>query len=306
MKEASFIKRLDELDIKHSHSGENIMIDCPFHGDANAYMGVHFKKNAFHCLSCGAFGDTLTSLFEALFEGKKEDIYIDVEEEEYLGDDDRIKRLKEKIGNAGKKKKLMIKILTNFDIDEFKFPYGTNREEYADYLESRRITPSDTGKWNIRCGDWRGAQRIIIPMYDEYKRLIAVYGRSIADDKFLRIRKSRGADVGKILFGLEHLKNRKVGVLVEGEFDAIYLQQYGIPAVSIGTKRPTKIQIMKMAKKFRKVYLSLDGEVSMQESSEIAWLIKDHLPVESIYLPLDRDPNDLLENEVKEIYKGLY
>ncbi|KKN13816.1 hypothetical protein LCGC14_1002640 [marine sediment metagenome] len=302
MKEASFIKRLDELDIKHSPSGLNVMIDCPFHEDTNSHMGVHFEKNKFHCFSCGAFGSSLTRLFDALFEGKKEDVYV---EEEEVDEDDQIRRLREKLGNVGKKKKLMIKVLINFDLDDFKFPYAANKE-YGDYLQERRITPLSAGRWDIRCGEWRGASRIIIPMYDEYKRLIAVYGRSIIDDKVLRIRKSKGADVGKILFGLEHLKNRKVGVLVEGEFDAIYLQQYGIPAISIGTKRPTKIQIMKMAKKFRKVYLSLDGEVSMRECSEIAWLIKDHLPVEIRYLPLDKDPNDLIEDEVKEIYKGLY
>jgi len=304
MKESIFTKKLEDLDIKHFISGQNIMMSCPYHTDLHPSLGANFHKNTYHCFTCGAHG-SLVELFKALFEGKKEEIYLD--KEEIIKGSDWPEQIREKLKilRLSSKKQLMIKVLVNFDLDDYKFPF-TNAltEEYGKYLKGRKINERDARKWNIKCGDWKGAQRIIVPMYDEYKRLVSVYGRSIIDGKHLRIRKSKGADVGKILFGLEHLKYRRVGVLVEGEFDAIYLQKFDIPAIAMGTKKPTKIQLMKMSSRFKRVYLSLDGDVEIEESRKVAKIIKDYLPVKILYLPNDKDPNDLEEKEVKEIYKN--
>ena len=280
------------------------MLSCPWHDDSTPSLGANLHKNVYNCLGCGAHG-SIIELFRALFDGKEEEMYLE-REEIIKGSDwpDQIKA-KLRILRLSGEKKLMIKVLVNFDLDDYKFPFDTSlQEDYGGYLKSRKIDEVDAKKWNMRCGNWRGTPRIIIPMYDEYERLISVYGRSIVDDKCLRIRKSKGADTGKILFGLEHLKYKRTGVLVEGEFDAIYLQKFGIPAVAMGTKKPTKIQLRKMSARFRKVYLSLDGELEIRESREVAKIIKDYLPVKILYLPNGKDPNDLSAEEVKEVYKG--
>jgi len=193
------------------------------------------------------------------------------------------------------------------------------------YLEKRKINHFSCKKWNIRCGLYNGIERVLIPLYDEHFRLISILGRAISDrldvckrsgfiDKDIRIRKSKNSDVGKILFGLQHLKS-KLGVLVEGEFDAIYLQQFGIPAVALGTKKPTEIQLMKMVKNFEKVYLSLDGDVPLRTIigrkrrvlgiNEIVELIREYIDVEVIKLPENKDPNDLNKREIRSLYKNL-
>jgi len=304
VKESIFLKKLEDLDIKHFISGQNVMLSCPFHDDYHPSLGANFHKNKYNCFSCGAHG-TLVELFKALFEGKKEEVYLD--KEEIIKGSDWPEQIREKLKilRLSGEKQLMIKVLVNFDLDDFKFPFGNSLlKDYEHYLVDRKISVIEANKWKIKCGLWRGAPRIIVPMYDEYKRLVSIYGRSITDEKHLRIRKSKGADVGKILFGLEHLKYKRVGVLVEGEFDAIYLQKFGIPAVAIGTKKPTKVQLMKMSSKFKRVCLSLDGDTEIKECRYIARIIKDYLPVKILYLPNDKDPNELDTKEVKEIYKN--
>jgi len=309
MTEKQFLTELKKRKIYYFRSGNNIMLNCIFHNEKNPSMGVNFKKYTFQCFSCGVTGNIL-KLERALFEGEIEE---DFEEEGIV--DEVLKttaKLRHRIDNINMNcSKMTIKILINFDIEEF--PVVKNHIQYTEYLYNRKINSKSWKKWNIRCGEWKGVERILIPMYDEYKRLVAIYGRAIQDDKDIRIRKSKHADVGKILFGLEHLKGKKKVVLVEGELDTIYLQQFGIPAISLGTKRPTECQLMKMAKYFSKVFLSLDGDVPKRTYkkgkniilgvNDILREIAEAVPVRIIKLPKDKDPNELTTKEVKDLYK---
>jgi len=313
MTEKQFLSELRKRDIYHYRSGDNIMFNCIFHGERTPSMGVNFKKGVFHCFSCEVTGN-IAKLEKALFEG---DIGIeeDFEEDETVEMLRLTARLEKRLKDVNiKSSRLMIRVLINSSFKDFSSV--KRHTEYTHYLLGRKINPESWKKWDIRCGEWRGVKRILIPMYDEYKRLIAVYGRAISDDKVIRIRKTKDADVGKILFGLEHLKRKRKVVLVEGEIDAIYLQQCGVPAISLGTKRPTEIQLMKMAKYFSKVILSLDGDVPERTFKdkkgnkivgvlEIVKNIREYVNTDVIKLPDKKDPNDLTNGEVSKIYEKL-
>ena len=312
MNERQFIKELVKRDIQHFKSGQTIMLNCIFHGEKNPSLGVNFRKDKFHCFSCGVIGD-IKRLKRALFEDETEIIEEEFSENEAVQVLSSTDRLRKRLDNLGTTHKLKIKVLIHPNFFNHYPPVSKESLQYYDYLRSRNINGVSIKKWDIRCGYWKGIERVLVPMRDEYKRLIAIYGRSIIDDKAIRIRKSKDADTGMILFGLEHLKKRGTIVLVEGEFDAIYLQQYGVPAVSIGTKKPTEIQLMKMAKYCSKVILALDGDVPERTTkmkgkmiigiNDIVKYIRDYVPVKIVMLPKNSDPNQLSIKEVKTYFK---
>lgn len=108
-------------------------------------------------------------------------------------------------------------------------------------------------------------------------------------------------------FGANKLKNKESVVIAEGEFDAMYLQQFGIPAIAslgVGRKKYTSKQTAFLYK-FKKVYLSYDGDEAGRTAQEriCRFLRLDYVCVEQIKLPENKDPNDLTEKEVRRLYK---
>lgn len=299
--EKNFIEKLERAGINWYMSGRNIMICCPFHGESVPSLGADFSKGVFNCFSCGESG-RIWYLVKKLFEDDDEEELtlqeIDEKVDDSSGDLERIKQL---LSKASEKEIDIekIKILTNFNPDKFVYPKG----DYAEYLESRNIDKEMWNEFGMRAGYYKGDKRILVPMEDEYGRLVAIMGRSITtNDKTFKVRKSKDSDVGKILFNLKRAKFFKSCILVEGEMDAIYLWQFEIPAVSIGTKKLTEWQLYKLASYFNKVFLALDGEVKKDDYTPIMRMISEYVEVERIQLPDKKDPNNLTKDEVEEIF----
>ena len=311
MTEKQFVEELENRGIKYYYSGNNIMICCIYHGESNPSLGVNFKKRTFHCFACGEIGSPLR-LIKDLFDedGIGQQQHEEGEEELVCvpGVHKKINKVLDKVQEVATKEeeKEKIKILVNFKSDLYKVPYG----RYVEYLEKRKISKRSQDEFNIRCGYWNGEERILIPMYDKFGRLVSIMGRSInSNKKKEKIRKSKNSDVGKILFGLYNLlRNTRQSklhklVLVEGELDAIYLQQYGVPAVSLGTKLPTETQLYKISMVAEKIVLSLDSDVSREDVIKTVRLLKSSCEdVLVVALPEGKDPNNLCLEEVRKIY----
>jgi hypothetical protein len=153
-------------------------------------------------------------------------------------------------------------------------------------------------------GRWCG--RIIFPIYDLKGKFLSISGRTIfkAQPKSLKYPKVRI----NTFYGVKQLPEgwNDFVVLVEGEFDCIYLQQFGIPAIALlgtGVRSFSKEQMDYLLTK-NKVVISLDGDeagrkATLQLTKQLAGLV--HVRV--IELPYGKDPNDLGEDEVGGIYK---
>ena len=247
MTRSNFIRLLKKHEIEFFLSGKNIMICCPFHGDNSPSLGVIVNKYKYNCLGCGKRGD-IDEIIKTLFDNEESDNKI-----EFIEEEREESFLRNKLNNI-ERKRSKIKVLKNLDLNKFKRPYG----EYKKYLEKRNIQHKMYTKFNIRCGIYKSDKRIILPVRDEYSRLIFITGRSITtNNKRNKVRKSENSDSSKVLYGLYELlknnyykknTNKRVGVLVEGEFDTIYLQQFCLPAFGIGTKIPSLIQLKKISK----------------------------------------------------------
>jgi len=92
--------------------------------------------------------------------------------------------------------------------------------------------------------------------------------------------------------------------------DSIYLQQYGLPAVANMGTSPMGAEKIRLLRHYaKKVVLSYDGDEAGQRAmhgddkrrGELHALSK-HVPTVSVHLPDGRDPNDLSEKEIEEIY----
>ena len=294
---------LDRRGIEGKPSGNNSMICCPFHGESNPSLGIKIKgssRGLFNCFSCGEKGNFFhllafidnVSFEEIIRKYKSSDIDVGT-----------IKRLKEyffsSMTNEDYKRK--IKVIDKKFLNKFKKPYGV----YLNYLlNKRKISKKMVKDFNILCcdeGKWKG--RIIIPVIDEKERLIGCTARYIYKcEKYEKVRKVKNSDVGKVLFGSHNIKHGTNVILVEGEIDMIYLQQYNVPAIQTG-KNPTSYQMAKLIDFTDRCTLSLDGDVGKDFLRQKRNELSKYLSTDIIYLPEDKDPNDLSEQEIKKIYK---
>ena len=111
-------------------------------------------------------------------------------------------------------------------------------------------------------------------------------------------------------FGANKIKDKRRLVLVEGEFDAMYLQQFNIPAVAtFGTGRirftPNQWEFLE---RIGRVFVSFDGDKSGKKSAlSIMKVLNEGCDIrpELLTLPKGKDPNNLTKMEIEEIYKDV-
>jgi len=316
IEDIDIIEELENRGLNGNVSGNNLMLKCVYHEDSHPSFGIKLKttfehgkikpKGVFHCFGCGSKGNFFhliahlegKTLSEIIKEYKKEE--VDVK---------KLLEMKEFFTNVLQEEKEIkntIRVLSKDLLLKFKKPFG----KYLNYLYKRKINNSSIKKWNILCcsrGKWTG--RIVFPIEDTKKRLISLEARKIDEaNKLYKTRKLKDTDRKKVLYGLQFIKKGTKVVLVEGPFDAIYLQQFGIPAVAIGTASISHWQIMKLVKFTDRVALSLDGSVPYMTDDNKLSIKREktkllrYFEVDVVRLPINKDPNDLSTYEVKKFY----
>lgn len=316
-KDLDIEKIVSGLGLKYKKSGNDLMVCCPYHGEKNPSMGISFTggyKGIFRCMSgnCGVRG-TIFHLISHITGKKIEDVIADYE----IGFEfKKIEELKKFLKESFvPKKNDEMRFLKESVIEKFPEPDG----EFLKYIYSRKLNDDTIKKFEIKKSE-NGyyANRIIIPVRNETGKLVSLVGRSIIKniDKKLKVRKTKGGGAKKVLFGFDKIKkdvimSREI-VLVEGEIDSMYFQQYGIPAVALGNTEIDEEQKKILLKYVDKIFLCLDGDVNYDKKvirgGKIAYPIKEKLKkmkenfiVEVIRLPDNKDPNDLSEREIEKI-----
>jgi DNA primase len=304
---------LEEMGIDYYPSAARFMVVCPFHDDHTPSCGIWADSGYFKCFGCGEAGSF------AEFMAEVKGITIREAVRRLQGQDD-ISDLEDSIGHFLDQNE---KVFRYFEWASFwrTYPAVIPETRAWDYLvreggkpEGRKLTADSVLRFGIRWGGDTGKYRyrVILPIQTVEGKLLSYVGRTIKVGMVPKTKKSRSPH--RTLFGLDKIvkKVAKVPLLiiVEGEFDAIYLQQYGIPAVSnMGTIPMGAAKIRLLRRYASKVGLSYDGDAAGEKRmygderkrGEINVLSK-HIPTISVGLPDDRDPNDLSEKEVDEIY----
>ena len=277
-------------------AGDNFLINCPFHEDENPSLSVHRELGVFKCFSCSEKGNMvkLISQIDGVSTEEAEDII-------YLGfsPKDSIQELSSLLETKDPESKL---VNERYFFSHFSEVSGI----FLKYLKKRKISEDSIDRFGIRCsrsGKYRN--RVVIPIRDYSGRMISFNARAVFDGtkpKTRKLKKSR--IVNSTLFGYHEMPSSDRVVLVEGELDAIFLQQFGIPAVALMGKILSEGRIDVVTNKFKYVYLSYDGDRwGRQSAEEHLSILKDQMPASVIKLPNGKDPNDLSHSEILKTYR---
>jgi len=290
------------------HSGKDyVLTNCPFpdHEDTNPSFSINLRNGNFICFGCGQKGDfyDLLSVLDGVSVEEAHRRYKNV-----------IKTETSIFGLLGEiledtDKKFIYYSKSSFFKVFGPITYGS--KAYA-YLKNRKLNDKVIKRFDLRWGGsvFRFANRIIIPIYSDTGKLVTYAGRTIVNEQ-PKTRKTRS--FSSTLFGLYQLiryrteKRMRYGILVEGEFDCMYLQKFRLNAVCSMGKRLSDTQIYLLRKYFKKIIVSYDGDSAgidaMWGKGNVLDRLKKYIPAFGVRLPENKDPNELTKEEVYEIYE---
>lgn len=176
--------------------------------------------------------------------------------------------------------------------------------------DKRRLSDAAINKWKL---GWHPVvRRVVIPQYDRNGRLINISGRyypSVLDDHWdpppwLH---ANGFKKEMYLFGENHLNYDAAGkgtvFLVEGMFDAIYLDSQGVPnVVAMLGAHLGRYQVEKLIRWFDHLVVIPDGDPAGYEAAAlVVTMIGSRMRVDVFPTPQGLDPDELSIEQVSDI-----
>lgn len=319
----------------HSYTGL-----CPFHSEKTPSFSVSEDKQLYYCFGCGAGGNTITFLMqkenmtfpEAIkYLAERENIEL---EESYLSQEENEKNQKrqmllEIVKDAARffhftlrddKNKDILHYLTDRgvssgSIKQFGLGYSpTDYNMLYKYLREKGYAESilmDSGLFVTSQKKGfvydRFSSRIIFPIFDANKRIIAFGGRVIDGSmpKYLNSPENLLFNKSNTLYGLHLAKANTSGyyILVEGYMDVIAMHQAGFTqtVASLGTAFTSSHA--KILKRYTKdVVIMYDSDTAGINATlrAIPILKNEGLKVKVLQLKEGKDPDDYLKQYGKD------
>lgn len=254
-------RRLDVLGVRYRISSKGeVIFRCPAHDDRHASFSFNVKKGVGNCFACGYTPNTAALAKRLGFDAPAE--------------------IPEVVDSHRESS------LRRWRIP----PLG---ERGRGYLAGRGIEGPIVDK--ARFGECDGG--LVIPWVgrDGYVLFPTVRTWS-GEPKYVS---PPGADKGEHLYGW-HLGVRKQVVLVEGELDAVYLQQFGYPALALGTSHITEAQVRALMG--HEVFILLDGDRAGESGAVSVYAdLCAVCPTRILHPPRPADPSDLTRGELDSL-----
>lgn len=313
--------------------GVRVWFRCPFpdHNDSTPSFAVNIERQQYICYGCGKRGDVYNFIqdmdnvsFMDAVKKLADRIGFELKIDNTKSTDDRkeLKKFYEMYMEATKFYHNMLKTdkgklgveyikkrnLTDETVLKFAIGYSTG-EELALYNHLKKLGYDDKSINDSTLvyfgekgkSDFYYDERVIFPITDEDNRVIAFSGRTVgnSDKKYSNSKNSPIFVKSENLFGLQYAKNTKKDffIMCEGNLDCISLHQAGYDnTIAILGLALSEIQINKIKKYKRKVYLALDNDSSgiegmMKYATE---LIKNKISVYVIDLSPVKDPDEFI------------
>ncbi len=296
---------LQDNDIEYEDHGKRLMALCPFHEDTVPSCGIWADTGYFKCFACQEEGSLADFLAKALDISNYSAWRLTRQDDSVLDMENRIRKHLHEDEDTFK----------YFNVKSFHkiYPKVVEGSPAWEYVMGRGISPQMIREFDMRVGVRKYHDRVVIPIYTPEGKLVSYVGRAIPKGMLPKTKKSRSPH--RTLFGMRQAVRKWPGirlctVVVEGEFDAIYLQQFGIAAVAnMGTMEMTPDKVLQLRRYSKRVVLSYDGDEAGQramygDEKRVGALttLSRHVPTITVQLPEEADPNSMTPEQVEEYY----
>lgn len=225
----------------------DFMIFCPFHNNYRTPAAeVNKESGMLYCFSCQKTADLVElvmhnskrSYFEAVRFIKSKDSEVDLERQinhqlyvkpDYIQYDE-----------------LILKRMSN-NLSE--------SERAKEYFKYRKINSQSITKFNL--GYSEKQDMVTVPVHSPEGMAIGFVARSIEGKDF---KNTPGLPKSKVLFNLHRVKNSDKVYIVESSFDAIRLDQVGLPAVATLGANISNTQVELLKKYFNNIIVIADND----------------------------------------------
>lgn len=172
-------------------------------------------------------------------------------------------------------------------------------ERAMSYYAGRSITKASVDKFKLGYSELR--DMITIPVHSPDGMLLGFVGRSVEGKDF---KNTPGLPKGKTLFNLNRVKSSKNVYVVESSFDAIRLDQCGLPAVATLGSNVSNFQIDLLKKYFNDIMVVADND---EAGGNMVKKLKEKLTSKLSVISLDKqykDIGDMDDVQIKALEAG--
>ena len=230
-----------------SELSENYIIFCPFHNNHRTPAGeVHNTNGLFFCFSCQKTAD----LIELIMHTSGRTYF---ESARYIKSKEKLTNLVDDIN----KSLVTEEEFKQFDVEILKRLYTNlvSLERPKEYFRSRHINMQSCMKFSL--GYSEKQDMVTVPFHSPDGIPLGFVGRSIEGKDF---KNTPGLPKSKTLFNLHRVKKSDRVYVVESSFDAIRLDQVGLPAVATLGANVSSTQIELLQKYFNNIIVIADND----------------------------------------------
>lgn len=345
--------RIDIIDVVGSYvplvrKGSRMWACCPFHHEKTPSFCVDESRQSYYCFGCHVGGDAIS--FVMAMENVEFKDAVRMLAERYnlppmpvtkgRSDYAQVKQHKDRLyammrdaaqyyhanlmSKDGDRARAYLsdRGISASTIMTFGLGYSLGYQQLVSYLRSKGYSTDDMaecGLVDVKNGRYSDAmaERLIVPIINSLKQVIAFGGRVIdkgKDPKYKNTRENILFNKSKELFGQHSLKKMRMEepvtsiIMVEGYMDVISLYQAGIrnAMASMGTAL-TEEQARLLKRYCDKVYICYDGDGAGQKATlrGLDILYRADLDVRVMTLPDGKDPDEYVREFGKDGYARL-
>jgi hypothetical protein len=172
--------------------------------------------------------------------------------------------------------------------------------DYHPYLKTRNVSKESAKRWGLLWSKDGG--QVVFPVRNKQGRLVGAMWREVGRKRYRPVPGLK-FDLLRFLYG-EHLieEDWEYVIVVEGQFDAIALDQHGFNTVAVMGSSVKRGQIGTLERFKGEVILLLDGNAAGRAGAKAA---KERLPkARIIHLPDGVEPDGMDPDELEKLIWG--
>lgn len=230
-----------------SEVDSDYIIFCPFHNNNRTPAGeVDKTTGKFFCFSCHHITDLIELVMHTTSRTYFESIrFIKSKEQEGNLEQDINKALYQKPEFVPFDELILKRLYNNLLLSD----------RAKDYFSYRKIVSTSWSKFSL--GYSEKQDMVTVPVHSPDGMPVGFVGRSIEGKEF---KNTPGLPKAKTLFNLNRVKTSSRVYVVESSFDAIRLDQCGLPAVATLGSNVSNIQIELLQKYFNDIIVIADND----------------------------------------------